>query len=209
MATKSYAHIGPPFDFLGNLSESQKGAFQTWVGAQLTTQPAVQLHHQIRAQQLRKTAGLLEQFYAMAATPLSAGFQKDAWQVGPDGHWAYAFRNDHIPAMVVSKIKQHLRPRLELQDDGVFHMKHLRNQIEKQEDLAQYAADSSAEIPKLQARLETLFAQPEFQAALVKDVSDTYEGEPRFRVHQLDPPTAWEKFQHNHSKQGDPLYLKG
>lgn len=204
----SYTHVGPPFNFLGHFSEDQKGPFQTWVTAQLPSQPAVSLHYRIRAQQLRKTAGMLEAFYAAQSTPLSAGFQKTAWQPGPDGHWYYAFRNDHIPAMTVSKIKQHLRPRLELQDEAVFHMKHLRNQIERQEDLAQHASESQAEVPKLQSKLDTLFGQAEYQAVLVSS-TDLYQGEPRFRVSQFDPPTAYEKFIHNHSAPGDPIYLKG
>lgn len=205
----SYAHVGPPFNFLGNLTESQKGAFQTWVTGQLSAQPAAQIHHQVRAQQLRKTAGLLERFYATAATPLAPSFRKAAWQPGPDGHWAYAFRNDHLPAMTVQKIKGFLRFKLERLDDAVFHLNFLRNQIERQEDLAQHANDAADTVPKLQARLETLFGQPEYQAALVKDQTDLYKGQPRFRVHQFDEPTIWEKEQHNHGDPGEPIMLKG
>jgi hypothetical protein len=205
----TYAQTGPPFYFLGTLTETQRNAFTAWTSSQIATQPQVQLHHQVRAQQLRKTAGLLETYYAAAATPLANTFTKAAWQPGPNGHWAPAQRNDHIPAMTVNKIKEHLRFRLETQDEGVFHMNHLRNQIEKQEDMAQYANQSTTEVPKLINRLNTLFTQPEYQACLVRDISDQYQNQPRFRTFALDPPTPWECYIHNHGSATDPLVLKG
>ena len=63
MATK-YAQTGPPFHFLGNMSETQKNAFSAWVTSQSAELPATQVFHQIRAQQLRKAGGMLEQFHA-------------------------------------------------------------------------------------------------------------------------------------------------
>ena len=195
----SYAQTGPPFDFLGNVAESQKNAFATWVTQRSTNLPAIQLFHQVRAQQLRKAAGMLEQYYATAnIEPLAANFQKQAWRPGPNGHWAYAFRNDQAPAQVMTKTKKHFRYLLERQDEAVFHMKHLRNQIEVQEDKAQYAHEAVTEVPALMHRLEALFTQPEYQAALVQDISDSYKGQPRFRVNQLDAPTPWEVDQHHH-----------
>jgi hypothetical protein len=190
-----YAITGPPFNFLGNLSETQKNAFTAWVTKQTPTLPAVQAFHQVRAQQLRKTGGILETFYAKStqvADNLAPTFIKNSWTPGPHGHFAYAQRNDHAPAMVVSNIKRHFHTRLVHQDDAVFHMNHLRAQVEKQEDLAEHAFEGTTNVSKLMDRLETLFGQPEYQAALVKDISDQYKGEPRFRVHQLDEPTQWE-----------------
>jgi len=194
-----YAKTGPPFDFLGNFSESQKNAFAAWVADRSDNLPAIQLHHQVRAQQLRKSAGMLEQYYSTEnIEPIEVDFQKEAWQPGPNGHWAYAFRNDQAPAQVVSEVKRRFRYLLERQDEAVFHMNHLRNQIEVQEDKAQYANEAPATVAALMARVESLFTQPEYQATLVRDVSDTYKGQPRFRVNQLDTPTQWELDQHNH-----------
>lgn len=190
-----YAQTGPPFNFLGNLSETQKNAFTTWVNKQTGQLPQVQGFHQIRAQQLRKTAGILEKYYASNAVPdtLAPSFIKDSWKPSTAGHFPYAFRNDHEPAMAVARVKEVFRSRLVTQDDAVFHMNHVRVQIEKQEDLAQYANEGTTKVTELMNKLETLFGQPEYQAALVKDISDTYQGEPRHRVHQLDDPTPWER----------------
>lgn len=194
-----YAKIGPPFDFLGNFSESQKNAFSSWVDDQTDNLPAIQLHHQVRAQQLRKTAGMMEKYYATLNTEvLAPSFQKQAWQPATTGHFPYAHRNDHIPAQTVIEVKKRFRYLLERQDEAVFHMNHVRSQIELQEDKAQYAFEAPATVSALMDRIEALFTQPEYQAALVRDVSDQYKGQPRFRVNQLDAPTQWEMDQHNH-----------
>lgn len=195
MSSYTYALTGPPFNFLGNLSESQKNAFTDWVNDQTPQLPQVQTFHQIRAQQLRKTAGMLEAYYASGAAPddLAPTFVKDSWKPSAQGHFPYAFRQDHEPAVVVGRIKEYFRSRLVTQDDSVFHMNQVRGMIEKQEDLAQYSNEAATRVPDLMDRLETLFGQPEFQAVLVKDLSDQYQGAPRFRVHQLDDPTPWER----------------
>jgi hypothetical protein len=205
----TYAITGPPFNFLGILSETQRNAFTAWATAQLPKQAKIQQHHQVRAQVLRKTAGLLEQFYSKQTVPLANTFIKDSWKPGQYGHWPPAQRNDLAPAMTVQKIKEHLKYRLEAQDESVFHMNHLRNQIEKQEDLAQYANESTTDVPNLINRLISLFGQPEYQATLVRDITDTYKGQPRFRVHAFDPPTQWELEQHNHGGPNSTLILKG
>ena len=146
--TSKYALAGPPFHFSGNFSETQHNAFIGWVAARMGNFPAIQTHHQVRAQQLRKTAGLLEKFYATAnGESLPLTFQKEAWQPGPDGHWAYTHRNDHAPAVTMGKIKDHFRFQLQRQEEAYFHMYHLRNQIERQEDLAQFARDAVAVQP--------------------------------------------------------------
>jgi hypothetical protein len=189
----TYAVAGPPFNFLGNLSETQRNAFTAWVTKQTPNLPQVQVFRQSRAQQLRKSAGMLEKFYS-TATPdvLAPTFVKATWTPGPQGHWPYAARNDHEPAMVVSKIKEIFHTQLVHQDDAVFHMNHLRAQIEKQEDLAQYTYQGAANVSNLVNKLEALFGAPEYQAALVKDISDQYKGQPRYRVNGLDAPTPWE-----------------
>lgn len=205
-----YATSGPPFNFLGNLAESQKDALATWVTARSANFPGIQLHHQVRAQQLRKTAGLLENYYAtLNIEPLATSFQKPAWQPGTNGHFAYAYRNDNAPAQTMHQVKQHFRYQMERQDEAVFHMNHLRNQIEVQEDKAQWASEAPTEVTALMTRINTLFSLPEYQAALVSDLSDVYEGQPRFRVNQFDTPTTWELQQHNHGQPGSPIVLKG
>lgn len=188
-----YAQTGPPFNFLGNIAESQKNVFVTWVNKQAPNLSKTQVFRQIRAQQLRKTGGILEKYYSTASPDvLAPTFIKASWTPGPNGHFPYAFRNDHAPAMVVSNIKKLFHTQLVHQDDAVFHMNQLRAQVEKQEDLAQYAYQGVTEVPELITRLQALFGQPEYQASLVLDVSDSYMGQPRFRVNQLDAPTQWE-----------------
>ena len=191
MATK-YAQTGPPFHFLGNMSETQKNAFSAWVTSQSAELPATQVFHQIRAQQLRKAGGMLEQFHAQAAVPLAPSFIKETWKPDETGHFTYGYRNDHIPAMTVSHVKDYFKSKLVHMDDAVFFMNHLRAQVEKHEDQAQYVNEGVTKVPALMSRLTQLFGKAEFQGCLVKDISDLYKGQPRFRVNQLDPPTPWE-----------------
>ena len=190
MAT--FAQTGPPFNFLGNMSETQSNAFSAWVASQSPSLPDVQVFHQIRAQQLRKTGGLLEHFHAQAAVPLAPSFIKDTWKPTMKGHFAYGYRNDHLPAMTVFNVKEYFRPKLVHMDDAVFHMNHLRTQVERHEDLAQYANDGVQKVPLLMDRLQTMFGQPEYQGCLVKDITDQYCGQARFRTNQFDTPTPWE-----------------
>ena len=193
-----YTLVGPPFNFLGTFTESQWAAFKAWITDAKEDLPDTQLHHRIRAQQLRKTQGLLEKFYATVNDEvLGPTFQKQAWQPDPQGHFLYPKRDDHVPAMAVGKIKERFATRLQRQDEAIFHMNHLRAQIERQEDLAQYAAEAPDTVTALLAKVDALFDLPEYQTALVKDQSDQYQGEPRFRVHPLDAPTAWERAVHN------------
>jgi hypothetical protein len=189
----SYANVGPPFNFLGNFTESQKTAFFTWINAQTTNLPQIQTHHQIRAQQLRKSAGMLETYYSTQNTEvLTTNFQKAAWQPGPNGHQTYAVRDDQQPMVIVGQIKKYLKETLHRQDEAIFHMNHVRRMIEKSEDNAQYASDAPTHIPTLLNSINQLFTEPQYQAALVRDTTDTYQGQPRFRVNHLDPPTPWE-----------------
>jgi hypothetical protein len=189
----SYANIGPPFNFLGHLSYSQKTSFETWINARTKNFTPIQQHHQMRAQQMRKTAGVLEKFYQQYWTePLAPNFRKGAWQPGPNGHFAYTYRNDHAPMVTVTGIKDNFKEQLNRQDEAVFAMNHVRTMIEMNEDNAQYANQATAETTTQLQALDNMFSQPQFQAVLVQDQSDTYQGVSRFRVSPLDPPTPWE-----------------
>lgn len=213
-----YALPGPPFNFLGNMSQTQATNFKTWVNARTSNFPAIQFHHQMRAQQLRKTAGVLEQFYATENDQkLTPSFQKAAWQPGPDGHFNFAYRNDHDPMVTVSQVKRVMQEQFQRDDEGVFFMNHIRTQIEKHEDAAQHANDAvNSSIPdnvtQLLSLLDSYFARPEYQAVLVNDQTDTYgtgdNAGPRFRVHQFDEPTYWELRQMSHSDEGVAIQNK-
>lgn len=212
-----YALPGPPFNFLGNFSETQRDNFKKWIDVRKANFPAITLHHRIRAQQLRKTAGILEAFYAEAPKyndqKLATTFQKPAWQPGINGHFNYAYRDDHLPMVAVSKVKSLFKEQLQRDEEGVFFMNHVRNLIEKHEDKAQFADDATSDTNKenlktLLQNIDTYFGQPQYQAALVKDKSDLYKGQPRFRVHQLDEPSQWELEQVNHSAADAPIQIK-
>jgi hypothetical protein len=206
-----YAYPGPPFNFLGTFTLSQKNAFESWVNARLPNSSAIETFHRIRAQQFRKTAGVLEKYYASLPTPLAPTFSKPAWQPGPQGHWINGPRNDHMPMVYVSDIKAYMQPQFEYDDDAVFFMNHLRTVIERNEDEAEYASLANAAIEADFAQIDSLFTQPQYQAVLVDDVnpSNMYTGangnlppQPYFRVNALDAPTTWELEQHSKSTDG-------
>jgi uncharacterized phage infection (PIP) family protein YhgE len=201
-----YAYPGPPFNFLGTFSETQKNTFEAWLNARLSKFSSIQTFYQIRANNLRKTAGVLEQWYQTDNDEvLAPTFKKVEWQPGPNGYFVPTPRNDHIPMITVSAIKKLYKEQLDRQDESVFHMNHLRNLIEKTEDLAQYANDAITQTPQLIQQIESYFTQPQYQAVLVKDISDQYAGQPRFRVNPLDAPTEWELEQHNRATPGAPI----
>ena len=194
-----YALTGPPFNFLGNFSETQHNALTSWVNTRTGNFPAITTHHQIRAQQLRKTAGLLEKYYSSAnGESLPLTFQKEAWKPGSNGQWSYGNRNDHEPAMAVSNLKNQFRFQFQRQEESYFHMYHLRNQIERQEDLATFASTAPTTVSGLMTSINNFFGQKEYEAVLVKDITGTYQGQPMYRVHQADAPTAWEQYQHSY-----------
>jgi hypothetical protein len=198
-----YGYAGPPFNFLGNMSFSQQQAFNAWVRAREKNFAAIQQHYQIRAEQLRKTAGVLEQFYStLNDESLAPTFKKAPWQPGPQGHFNYVFRDDQLPMVAMSQIKDYMREQFIRQDESVFAMNYIRNLIEKTEDKAEKAflATNSTQfsndtVENLITRVNSYFSQPEYQAVLVNDQTDVYpsgSSQPRFRVHQLDAPTQWE-----------------
>jgi len=171
-----------------------------------------QLHYQIRAQQLRKTAGAMEQYYqTVNDDKLSATFTKAAWQPPQTGYFQYVHRDDHLPMIAMGKIKSYLKERLQRQDDSVFHINHARNIIEKVEDKAQYQLDAKTQIPNLISQINSYFSLPAYAPVLVKDQTDVYPAgstTPRYRVHELDPPTVWEMEQHGRALPGGPVNLK-
>jgi hypothetical protein len=198
-----YGYTGPPFNFLGNMSLTQFQAFTAWIRAREKNFPAIQQHYQIRAEQLRKTAGVLEQYYAtLNDEVLAPTFQKKVWQPGPQGHFNYPYRDDQLPMAAMSQIKDYMKEQFLRQDESVFAMNYVRNIIEKTEDKAEKAflamnatQFSNDTVENLVSRVNSYFSQPEYEAALVNDQTDVYpakSGKPRFRVHQLDVPTQWE-----------------
>jgi hypothetical protein len=209
-----YAYAKPPFNFLGHHSASQKNAFKEWVDARTNNFTAIQFHHQMRAQQLRKTAGLLEQFYLTKNDQvLKPTFEKPSWQPGEHGHFNHIPEDDHIPMVTMSKIKTRFREQLQRDEDAVFHMNQVRYLIEKHEDAAQYSkefldSNTKDNLKQLLADIENHFTQPKYQTVLVDDISNLYKGEPYFRVHAGDKPTQWELEQMNHSTPDAPISIK-
>lgn len=212
-----YGYTGPPFNFLGHMSLTQKQAFFSWIQARQPKLPAIQQFYQIRAAQMRKTAGVLEQFYkAVNDEVLNPTFDKNSWKPSENGHFSYTWREDHLPMISTAQIKAYLQPQLQRQDEGVFAMNHMRNLIEKQEDKANFTNDAqnhpTRSITALITQINGYFAKATYEAVLVNDQTDVYpanSGNPRFRVHQLDAPTTWElELAGRVNAPGDPVNLK-
>src|SRR5208283_2519239 len=135
-----YGYTGPPFNFLGHFSKTQQNAFNAWVRAREKSFPAIQQHFQIRAEQLRKTAGVLEQFYStLNDETLAPTFKKTVWKPGSQGAFDYPYRDDQLPMIAMSQIKDYMKEQFQRQDESVFAMNYLRNIIEKTEDKAEKA----------------------------------------------------------------------
>jgi hypothetical protein len=222
-----YAYAHPPFNFLGRFTASQWAAFQSWVAARKDNFTDISLFYQIRAQQLRKTAGILEQYYSTSNDqPLSPSFSKEIWKPGPDGHFAYPNNDDHVPMVMMSRIKARFKEMLQRDEEGVFYMNQVRCLIEKNEDAAQYSHDfiqapnqqsNTGSVPdnpqtlqSLLDKINGLFSKPEYVSVLVDDVNTAnfYKGQPYYRVHQADPPTPWELYLMNHSDESTPIAIK-
>lgn len=178
-----------PFHFLGNLSEKQKKTFYKWVDARLDRFPKIEEFWRIRAQQLRKTAGVLEKFYDEKREGLKPFFQKDVWKPGEDGHFMPMDQVDIESAQAVSEIKAVFQHQLQLDDEGVFMMDFLRTIVESSEDAAQHAKEASAKVGKRKADLDRMFTEDKYAAILVRDISDP---EHEYRVNPLEDPTDWE-----------------
>lgn len=213
-----YGYTGPPFNFLGHFCTTQFNAFTAWVNARTGNLPAVQQFYQIRAAQLRKTAGVLGQYYTtLNDEVLNPTFNKNSWKPAPQGHFGYVFRDDHLPMVAMSRIKEYMRPQFQRQDESVFTMNQIRNLIEKTEDKAQYAFQATNQnqnwqtISDLIGKINGYFGLPEYEAVLVKDQTDVYPTgttQPRFRVHQLDAPEQYERETVSHAQPGQNTDLK-
>lgn len=211
-----YGFTGPPFNFLGHFCTTQFNAFSSWVNARTGNFPSIQQFYQIRAAQLRKTAGALNQFYSKANDEvLTATFDKNSWKPAPGGQFGYVFRDDQIPMVAMSNIKEYMRPQLQRQDESVFTMNQIRNIIEKTEDKAQFAwqavNDPEQSIASLLTKINGYFSLPEYEAVLVSDQTDVYPAgstQPRFRVHQLDVPTQYEIETTAHANPGQTVNIK-
>jgi hypothetical protein len=208
-----YGYAGPPFNFLGHLSLTQQQAFNAWVRAREKNFAPIQQHFQIRAAQLRKTAGVLEQYYqTLNDEKLAPTFMKTVWKPGPQGHFNYPYRDDQLPMVAMYQIKDYMREQFQRQDESVFAMNMLRNLIEKTEDKAEKARAamtpsqwSNETVETLIGRINSYFALPEYEAVLVNDQADFYPSgttQPRFRVNQLDRPTQWEVEQQTNAPAG-------
>jgi len=211
----NYALPGPPFNFLGHMSQTQNDSLNTWITRNSPNQPLAMAWYQIRANQLRKSAGLLEKYYATeypdisAPQPMLPSFQKAEWQPGPSGHFTYVNGNDQLSAVNMSKIKNYYQYMLQRDDEGMFWMNWLRNHIERHEDMANLHNDAEIQVPLLQTELTTMFGKNEYQNVLVDDIKTPVVGVnnisipgPYFRVNQLDQPTAWELSQFSHLSSG-------
>lgn len=208
-----YAYPGPPFNWLGHFSKTQWDTFQSWYGGNPAGNwQGIELHHRIRAQQLRKTAGALEEFYiTVNDDKMSPTFAKAAWQPPQSGYFPYIRRDDQLPMAAMSQIKAFLKDELQRQDDAMFQMNHLRNLIEKTEDKAQGAVDAPTGVPELIGKINGYFALKNYAAVLVNDQSDVYPAgttQPRYRVAELDPPTQFEQEQAARVTPGGAVALK-
>ncbi len=221
----TYAYAGPPFHWLGNFSMSQWKAFKTWANQRVGDVKDISTLHRIKAEQLRKTAGVLEQYYSSVypqeqgsyGEKLAPTFQKTVWKPNEHGHFDYLPGDDQLPMVMVGKAKGQMKDMLQRHEDAVYFMNQVRCLIEKHEDWAQYASDfaqGSSGVPgnpvtlaDILAKVDGYFTRPEYQHVLVDDISNLYKGQPYYRVHPADPPTQWELEQSNHSPSSFPIGL--
>ena len=226
-----YAYPGPPFHFMGTFTLSQWNALKTWVNSRSGDVAEVSTFHRIRAEQLRKTAGVMEQYYS-TIYPKESGtynnetlaptFQKAPWKPGQYGAFSYTSGDDQLPMYQMSKVKTRLREMFQRHEDAIYYMNQIRCLIERHEDLAQYAYDFVQQPSTVQStatptdpqtlqdiitRIDSYFSKPEYQDVLVDDVNagNMYQGQPYFRVHPADEPTAFELYLANHSPEGFPI----
>ena len=189
----TYAKPGPPFNFLGTITESQKEALESWVNTHKADFQAISVFHRIRAQQLRKSSGLLEAYYAKDPRNLKPTFIKEPWQPKEGGHFFPTQRDDQGPANAVYDLKDRMQYPMAADEEAVFRMNFIRTRFEFQEDLAQEAAEGEDYVTQKLADLNRFFADPHYRASCIRDKTDLYEGEPRFRAHPWDKPTAYEQ----------------
>jgi hypothetical protein len=193
--TTTYERIGPPFNFMGRFTDKQKASLEKWIGEKKPNFPEITKFHRIRAHQLRKASGVLEQFFK-ADDPLKrnmkATFEKDEWKPPEEGYFVPTTRDDHLPADAMAIIKDRFQEQMALDHEAVFRMNFIRTRFEWREDAAQETEEGAKTVDEKLADLTRYFADPHYQGVLV-NTGDTFKGEPRFRTHPLDKPTAWER----------------
>lgn len=178
-----------PFHFLGNFGEKQKKTFYKWIDPRIVKFAKIEEFWRIRAQQMRKTGGVLEEFYKEKREDLKPFFQKDIWKPGPDGHFTPLDRVDIEPSEAVEDIKDVFLHQLQLDDEGVFFMDLLRTTVETSEDNAQYAKEAPDLVGKRKSDLDRMFTEDKYATILVKDISDP---DTAVRTNPLCQPEPWE-----------------
>ena len=223
----AYAYAGPPFHWLGSFSMSQWQAFKAWANQRIGDVKDISTLHRIKAEQLRKTAGVLERYYSSVypkeqgsyGEKLAPTFQKAVWKPDEHGHFNYVPGDDQLPMVAVSRAKGQMKDMLQRHEDAVYLMNQVRCLIEKHEDWAQYASDFAQDPPagstaanptslqQILSKVDGYFGRPEYQHVLVDDTKLLYKGQPYYRVHPADPPTQFELEQANHSPSSFPIGL--
>jgi hypothetical protein len=178
-----------PFHFLGNFGEKQKNTFYKWIDARTERFPKIEEFWRIRAQILRKTGGVLEDFYTEKREGLKPFFQKDVWKPGKNGHFTPLDRIDIEPAEAVEDIKEDFLFQLQLDEEGVFFMDLLRTTVESCEDNAQYAKEAPSRVGKRKSDLDRMFTEDKYANILVRDISAPDQ---EVRVNAFQQPTDWE-----------------
>ena len=187
MTTVTYAKVGPPFNFLGHMTETQRDSFYSWMNARSKNFPAISQFYQIRAQQLRKSAGLLEYYYAnYSQDKPTPSFKKAPWE-SEGVPLLYSITNDQLPAVAMSKMKEVYKEQLQVDEEAVFWMNWLRNHIEKNEDKAQKAFEANDTVGANKTKLNEYFVDPSYNRTLVAK-----KNEDSYRTHLLDKSTQWD-----------------
>jgi len=176
-----------PFDFLGVMTQDDLSALEEWLKQKTQYLSEMTSFHQMRSAQLRKTAGILEDFYTEKEDPLSPSFVKGVFTPHPKGQKTLSIQDDTTPAICTGLIKERMQTLLEYEDDIVFRMNHVRAMIEAHEDEALDLQDAPAVIKANIQTLKSLFGRPEFVRTLVsKGDMDKYRTDP------YTPPTETE-----------------
>lgn len=181
--------LGLPFNFQGHLTSSQKKELVKWLNEQLTTTDKVRDWHSVRAAQLRRSSALLVDAHAESNLP-TAYFQKEVEKVIDS--IVLLPQEDARPANDVANAKQPFLTVIQAFSEAMFQQRRLKALVELHEDLAQEQEEAKDTVSRSISDLEACFGLAHYQANLVDDESNLYEGEPYFRVHPLQKPTPFE-----------------
>jgi RecA-family ATPase len=180
-----------PFNFLGTMTEKDKRDLNTWVVARYKYLADIKMFYQNRAAQLRRSSGLLNK--VLVSRGFNQTFKKEAMTEPKGGIRLLSDRDDRLPALLVSKVKENFRDMLQVEDEATFQMNNLCVLIEKMEDKAYMTSISEKDTKDVLVELDKLFSDPRFRDVLLAE-NDKYEGEARFRIDSLQPRTAYEKY---------------